>query len=305
VFDNRIAVSLNGSTQLYTVYDGANPYIDFNGSGQLTQRYLTNPKGLSQFYGQVSASGTTEWFLTDNLNSMRQIISASGTCLDAITYDPFGNIVNQTNASDAPRFLYTGGAVDSLTGNYQFDARPYNAADGRFLTQDWAGLAAGDSNLYRYAFNAPVLLSDPSGLAVGKATPGIAGYWVWTAGTGWLQPVVVMAAAGQSWFNSGWFGGAVEGGLVGFGAGVVGVFAFGFVVALSDGAALVITPGLLLAGGALGSVGAAVVGSQTGAGEPDFLGGAAAAANNPTVAGTGFIGGFAVAGGGKRPPPIE
>src|SRR5579875_77064 len=94
VNNNRIAVSLNGAAQLYTVYDVANPYIDFNGSGQLTERYLTNPKGLSQFYGQVSASGATEWFLTDNLNSVRKVISTSGTSLDAITYDPFGSIVS-------------------------------------------------------------------------------------------------------------------------------------------------------------------------------------------------------------------
>ena len=67
VNDNRIGVSLNGTQQLYTVYDGSNPYMDFNGSGTLTERYLTNPNGLNQFYGQVSASGTTEWFLTDNL----------------------------------------------------------------------------------------------------------------------------------------------------------------------------------------------------------------------------------------------
>ena len=60
-------MSLNGTPELYTAYDGANPYLDFNGSGPLTERYLTNPNVLSQFYGQVSVNGTVEWFLTDNL----------------------------------------------------------------------------------------------------------------------------------------------------------------------------------------------------------------------------------------------
>jgi RHS repeat-associated protein len=163
VNNSRIAISLNGTTQLYTVYDGANPYMDFNGSGQLTERYLTNPNGLNQFYGQVSASGTTQWFLTDNINSIRQVVSTSGSSLDTITYDPYGTILNQTNSANAPRFGFASGAVDSITGNDQFDERYYNPSAGRFLNQDPLGFGGEDTNLYRYTFNAPTQYSDPSG----------------------------------------------------------------------------------------------------------------------------------------------
>ncbi|HTU92000.1 MAG TPA: RHS repeat-associated core domain-containing protein, partial [Gemmataceae bacterium] len=164
VFGNRIAESLNGTPTLYTVYNGSNPYMDFNGSGTLTERYLTNPNTLSQFYGQVSASGTVQWFLTDNINSIRQVISASGSVLNAITYDPYGNILNQTNAAYAPRMLYAGGTYDPLAGNYQFDARNYSPADGRFVSQDPLGFKAGDTDLYRYVGNRPTNLVDPSGM---------------------------------------------------------------------------------------------------------------------------------------------
>src|SRR5579875_3028511 len=163
VNNNRIAVSLNGTPELYTVYDGANPYMDFNGSGQLTQRYLYNPNALSQFYGQVSASGAVQWFLTDNINSIRQVVSSNGNVLDAITYDPYGNILSQTNAANAPRFLYTGGVYDSELGIYYYRMRYYDPATGRFESQDPLGFAAGDSNLYRYVRNAPTDLADPSG----------------------------------------------------------------------------------------------------------------------------------------------
>ncbi len=173
VNDNRIAVSLNGTTQLYTVYDGDNPYIDFNGSGALTQRYLTNPDALNQFYGQVNASGTVQWFVTDNISSIRQVVSASGGVLDTITYDPYGNILNQTNSANAPRFLYTGGSYDSITGNDQFDARYYNPGAGRFVSQDPAGFNAGDADLYRYVFNAPTNSTDPTGLLDLNALPKI------------------------------------------------------------------------------------------------------------------------------------
>ncbi len=164
VNDNRIGVSLNGVQQLWTVYDGKNPYIDFDGSGTLTQRYLTNPNALSQFYGQVSASGTVQWFLTDNINSIRLVVDSSGNVLDAITYDPYGNILNQTNAANAPRFLYTGAAVDSLTGNYLLKYRLYVPAIGRFSIPDPTAFAAGDTDLYRYVFNSPINKADPTGL---------------------------------------------------------------------------------------------------------------------------------------------
>ncbi len=173
VNNNRIAVSLNGTPQLYTVYDGANPYMDFNGSGTLTQRYLYNPNALSQFYGQVNASGNVQWFLTDNINSVRQVVSAGGTVLDAITYDPYGNILSQTNASNAPRFLYAGGAYDSLTSYDQFGRRYYSSSDGRWTSPDPLGFRAGDTNVFRYIENSPLDFVDPLGLEK-----------VWIAGRG-------------------------------------------------------------------------------------------------------------------------
>ncbi len=43
-------------------------------------------------------------------------------------------------------------------------ARWYDPATGRWQTQDPMGFAAGDSNLYRYATNDPLVSEDPSGL---------------------------------------------------------------------------------------------------------------------------------------------
>ena len=173
VNDNRIGVMLNGAQQLYTVYDGSNPYIDFNGSGTLTQRYLTDPRGLNQFYGQVSASGTTQWFLTDNINSIRQVVDSSGNSLDAITYDPYGIIVSQTNAANAPRMGYTGGAFDSLTGAILDGGRQETPANGRFRNQDSWGLVPGP-NPYEYVGNSPVDALDPTGhdMQVSPIKPG-------------------------------------------------------------------------------------------------------------------------------------
>jgi RHS repeat-associated protein len=169
VFGNQIGESLNGVAQRWTVFDGSNPYLDFNGSGQLQERYLGDPNGLSQFYGQVSASGTPEWYLTDLLGSVRQVVSPSGSVLDAITYDPYGNLYTQTDASYQPRFGYAGGSLDPLTGDYQFGARYYTSEDGRWESEDPLGLVP-DRNPYRYVGNHPANVNDPTGLSPAPAT---------------------------------------------------------------------------------------------------------------------------------------
>jgi RHS repeat-associated protein len=153
---------VNG-TQTWTVYDGANPYMDFNGSGQLTQRYLTDPTQLSQFLGQVSPGATVEWYLGDNVGSIRQVVSSSGSVLNAVTYGSFGNIVSQTNAGNGVRFMYAGGAYEAAAGSYQFGARYYSPGDGRFMRQDPMKFGAGDTDFYRYVFNQPLQLKDPTG----------------------------------------------------------------------------------------------------------------------------------------------
>ena len=175
VFGNRIGVSLNGTQTLYTVYDGSNPYIDFNGSGTVTERYLTNPDALRRFYGQVSAGGTVQWFLTDNINSIRQVVDSSGNSLDVIAYDPWGTILNQSNAANAPRFLYAGGAYDPITGMYTDGAREESWFDGRWMSQDPLGFAGGDSNPYRYVVNDPTSSLDPAGQQAQESEPN--GKW--------------------------------------------------------------------------------------------------------------------------------
>ena len=63
----------------------------------------------------------------------------------------------------APLFGYPGRELDSFSGMMDYRARWYDPALGRFLTVDPIGFAAGDPNLYRYVFNEPTRLIDPTG----------------------------------------------------------------------------------------------------------------------------------------------
>jgi RHS repeat-associated protein len=186
----RIGIKDSG-TQTWTVYNGksadANPYADFNSSGSLQTRYLDG-LAVDQILGQTSSSGSTEWYLTDQLGSVVAIASTSAV-LDQITYDPFGNIVTQTNATDAVRFGFAGMEYDSVTGLYYDHARYYDAAIGRFTTQDPKSFSAGDTNLYRYVGNAPTADVDPSGLidtdfGLGAWWPSWLGYVDLNGGSG-------------------------------------------------------------------------------------------------------------------------
>jgi RHS repeat-associated protein len=80
-----------------------------------------------------------------------------------LIYDSFGNLLSQSDADFATRYLFTGRELDAETGLYYYRARYYDAALGRFLSEDPFGFAAGDANLFRYVRNSPLNSTDPFG----------------------------------------------------------------------------------------------------------------------------------------------
>jgi RHS repeat-associated protein len=179
--DRRIGFDDNG-TQTWTVYDGTNPYADFNGSGTLLERYLFGPGVVNaavvdELLARTSSGGTTAWYLDDKLGSVRDIVNTSGTELDHVVYDSFGNIVTETNAANGDRFKFSLMQYDATTGQYYDHARGYVAALGRFTSQDPLGLSAGDSNVYRYVGNSPTNATDPTGTVGGFFVGQLGGFF--------------------------------------------------------------------------------------------------------------------------------
>lgn len=94
------------------------------------------------------------WDLTDNQGSVRDVVqynSSTGTTsnVNHVQYDAFGNIVSQTDATKTQLLAYTGQRWDADAGLYYYRARWYDPANGRFISSDPTGFAAGDTNLYR------------------------------------------------------------------------------------------------------------------------------------------------------------
>jgi hypothetical protein len=101
----RIGIQESGS-RTWTVYNGTSadalPYADFNGSGTLLTRYVSGPgmvngAAVDELLSRTSSGGTTAWYLTDKLDSVRDVVSSSGTVLDHVVYDSFGNFVTETS----------------------------------------------------------------------------------------------------------------------------------------------------------------------------------------------------------------
>src|SRR5262249_55921190 len=136
-------------------------------------------RAIDAFFARTDgAGGNAAWYLADMLASVRQIVNTSGTVLDAITYDSFGNISTETQPSNGDRFKFAGMQWDSEIGQYYVWHRHYLAGPGRFASEDQLRFRAGDANLYRYVHNNVATLIDPSGnfapiLIVGELAGGV------------------------------------------------------------------------------------------------------------------------------------
>ncbi len=112
----------------------------------------------------VERGGQEFFYNADHQGSVRKITDVAGLVVNSYGYDSYGRIEASTEAIANP-FTYTAREIDAESGLYFYRARYYDAVTGRFLREDPIGFDAGDVNLYRYVFNNPVNLRDPSGLA--------------------------------------------------------------------------------------------------------------------------------------------
>jgi RHS repeat-associated protein len=99
--------------------------------------------------------------LSDALGSTVALTS-SATVQTSYGYDPYG-ATQVTGVASDNTFQFTGRENDGL-GLIQLRNRYYSPAWGRFISEDPLGLGGNDINMYRYVFNDPINLKDPTGL---------------------------------------------------------------------------------------------------------------------------------------------
>jgi RHS repeat-associated protein len=84
--------------------------------------------------------------------------------LNHIVYDAFGGVTSQTDESVVFKYGYTARELDAESGLQYNRARYLDSFTGKFISEDPISFQAGDSNLYRYVENNPIVNTDPSGL---------------------------------------------------------------------------------------------------------------------------------------------
>ena len=154
-----------------TGLSGNSVLAQLNGGGTLVTHYLWGDQ-VDQLIARFDAGGTLTADsagiylpMSDQNGSIRDILNSSGTIIESVNYDAFGNVISPGSSfAYVGRYTYDSYAYDDATGYYDNNARVYDPATGRWMSQDPMGFDAGDSNLYRYVKNSPMDGVDESGL---------------------------------------------------------------------------------------------------------------------------------------------
>lgn len=161
----------SGPTQVQQIQSGSTGFgYNRTGLSQYTSSagttYVTRTPG-GQLLDARTPSGTYD-YLVDGLGSVIALVNSSGTVVNRYHYDPYGNIVSETQQVANP-FRWIGAVWDSTTHLYKIGARWYDPQVGRWTQMDpvFAGTLTNPQTLNRYAYagDSPAVLLDPSGLS--------------------------------------------------------------------------------------------------------------------------------------------
>ena len=115
--DQRIGIKDSGGGQIWTIYNGTSadalPYADFNSSGTLLTRYVSGPgmvngAAVDELLARTSSGGTRRVVLDRQARFGCDVVNSSGSAIDHVVYDSFGNITTESSASSGDRFKFAG-----------------------------------------------------------------------------------------------------------------------------------------------------------------------------------------------------
>jgi RHS repeat-associated protein len=161
----RALKTVNGETTKY-LYEADKVVLetDVNNKQTAFQAY-----GSNLLYRTVAVDGElgaqSYYYLYNAHGDVTELIDTEGNIAVTYDYDAFGNILSKTGDADNS-VRYAGYQYDEESGLYYLNARYYDSATARFITEDTYTGEKNDPlslNLYSYCHNNPIIYTDPSG----------------------------------------------------------------------------------------------------------------------------------------------
>ena len=142
-----------GSTTTTTDYCGNVIYENGTQKLLLTEEGYINLAGTQQYH----------YYLKDHQGNNRVVINRSGTMEETNHYYPFGGVF--ATAGNTQPYKYNGKEFDTKKGLnwYDYGARHYDTALGRFMTNDRFAEKYYSMSPYQYGANSPVVNIDVNG----------------------------------------------------------------------------------------------------------------------------------------------
>ncbi len=198
----RVGKKKNGVLLKRWIYrDALKPVAELDGAGALVSEFVYGSKSNVPDY--VRRGGATYRVISDRLGSPRYVVNVANASDVPFTanYTSFGEVTG-TGLEWIP-FGFAGGIYDGDTKVIRFGKRDFDPAIGRWISKEPLRFRAG-RNFYIYAFNDPINLFDPTGLAPtgagGASNGGGEGGWEGTSGTGQTSSYgYVPGSCGSGW----------------------------------------------------------------------------------------------------------
>ena len=171
--NQRVAKEVNGViTEKYLWRDLTTLLAVYDKDDNLIQRYNYADERVPT---SLTQDNQTYYLHYDQVGTLRVVTDADHNIIKEITYDTYGNILQDTNPDFKIPFGFAGGLHDRDTNLVHFGYREYDPYTAKWTTKDPIDFLGGDTNLYGYVLNDPVNFVDPEGLNPGAFAGAVAG----------------------------------------------------------------------------------------------------------------------------------